>query len=342
MPGLWPGLRVAVAVAVVAALVWRLGTGAVLDGLRGIGIGSVLAALAIGVLTTVSSAWRWCLVARGLGLRLPLGVAVADYYRASLLNSVLPAGILGDVHRAVRHGRQVGDLGRGVRAVVLERLAGNVVLVVVGGAVLLTQPTLLAAARDLLPGAGPAAEMLGVVAVVLAIATCALRRDRAPRIRRALRAALADARAGVFARGAWPGVVLLSAAALAGYLALFVMATRASGSQAGLGELLPLLLVALLAMGLPLGVGGWGPREAAAALAFAAVGFGAAEGLAASVVYGVLSLIACLPGLGVLLLWRPDRQLPAPVGRTARGGTPGEGRRCRTGRRGATTSVVGC
>ncbi|MYS78315.1 UPF0104 family protein, partial [Streptomyces sp. SID5926] len=110
--------------AVLAVLVWRLGTGAFLDGLRRIDGPTVLAALGIGLVTTVFSAWRWALVARGLRIRLPLAAAVADYYRALFLNAALPGGVLGDVHRAVRHGRSAGDLGRGVRAVVLERVAG--------------------------------------------------------------------------------------------------------------------------------------------------------------------------------------------------------------------------
>jgi hypothetical protein len=70
-------------------------------------------------------------------------------------------------------------------------------------------------------------------------------------------------------------------------------------------------VLALLAMGLPFNIGGWGPREAVSTVAFAAAGFGATQGLTAAVVYGVLNLIACLPGAGVLLLWRPGPQVPA-------------------------------
>ncbi|GEL19213.1 lysylphosphatidylglycerol synthase transmembrane domain-containing protein [Pseudonocardia asaccharolytica] len=310
MQRFWPYLRVLVGGGILVALGVRLGTDAVVDGLRAIETGSVLAALGIGLLTTVFSAWRWCLVARGLGLRLPLGAAVADCYRALLLNSVLPAGVLGDVHRAVSHGQQVGDVGRGVRAVVLERVAGNVVLIVVGVVVLLAQPTLLAAAAgDLIPGRGVVLGTLAVLAVV-ALGVATMPGSLPSRIRTALRTGLADART-VLSRGVWPGVVLLSVATLAGYLALFVVAARAAGSEATLGELLPLLVLALLAMGLPVNIGGWGPREAVATVAFGTVGFGATQGLTAAVVYGVLSLIACLPGVGVLL-WRwPGRRPPA-------------------------------
>ncbi|MCU1604511.1 MAG: hypothetical protein JWP46_976 [Modestobacter sp.] len=113
---LWPYLRVLVGGGILLALVVRLGSDAVAEGPRAIDTGSVLASLGIGLLTTVLSAWRWCLVARGLGLglglglSLPLRVAVADCCRALFLSSVLPVGVLGDVHRGLSHGRQAGDV----------------------------------------------------------------------------------------------------------------------------------------------------------------------------------------------------------------------------------------
>ena len=68
-------------------------------------------------------------------------------------------------------------------------------------------------------------------------------------------------------------------------------------------------------MALPLNIGGWGPREGVTAVAFGTVGLGAAQGLTTAVVYGVLSLIACLPGAVVLALsavrTRAARQGPA-------------------------------
>ena len=109
MKSLWPLIKVVVGAGILVTLIVRLGAQAFVDGLAAIGAGSVLAALGLGLLTTVASAARWCLVARGLGLRLPLPAAVSDCYRAVFLNSVLPAGVLGDVHRAVGYGRQTVD-----------------------------------------------------------------------------------------------------------------------------------------------------------------------------------------------------------------------------------------
>nr|WP_241965459.1 lysylphosphatidylglycerol synthase transmembrane domain-containing protein [Streptomyces sp. MH60] len=316
--------------AVLAVLLWRLGTGAFLDGLRRIDGAAVLAALGIGLVTTVFSAWRWALVARGLRIRLPFVAAVADYYRALFLNAALPGGVLGDVHRAVRHGRSAGDLGRGVRAVVLERVAGQLALIGVAVAVLLTMPSpVLAEARRVAPPA--ALALAGVLAVALALRmnrtparrtparrtparrTPARRTParRAPALRApALRAALGEARAGLLSRRNLPGVALSSGIVLAGHLTMFVLAARVAGSAASLAALTPLAVLALLAMGLPLNVGGWGPREGVTAWAFGAAGLGAGTGLGTAVVYGVLSLVASLPGAVVLVARRRTARYP--------------------------------
>lgn len=282
--------------AIVAGLLWRLGTGVLLDGLRRIDSASLLLALGIGAVTTVFSAWRWQLVARGLRIRLPFGPAVADYYRALFLNAALPGGVLGDVHRAVRHGQSAGDIRRGVKAVVLERVAGQVALAVFGAVVLVVLPSPV---RDQVRGlAGPVAlAAAGALAVVLAV-----RMNRAPSRRGgALRSALGEARRGLLSREAGPGVALSSAVVLAGHVAMFVVAARIAGSAASVPVLLPIAVLALVAMGLPLNVGGFGPREGVTAWAFGAAGLGASSGVAVAVVYGVLSFVASLPGAAVLV-----------------------------------------
>jgi uncharacterized membrane protein YbhN (UPF0104 family) len=304
--------------AILVVLLWRQGSDAFLDGLRVIDAGTLLAAAGIGLMTTVFSAWRWCLVARGLGIRLPMGAAVAAYYRALFLNAALPGGVLGDVHRAVRHGRDVDDLGRGVRAVVLERFAGQIVLFMVGAVALLTMPSPvswpgLVPTPDLEatrpgPAAGLAAGGL-VVAGIAGVLVARRRQRRAARpcppvswYGRTLRTAVSDVRLGLLARRNGPWIMLFSTLVLAGHLATFLVAARAAGSSAPVTQLLPLALLALLAMALPLSVGGWGPREGVTAWAFGAAGLGASLGLTIAVIYGVLAFAASLPGAAVLLV----------------------------------------
>ena len=142
----WWWARLAAAAATLAVLVWRLGTGPFLDGLRTVDGGALAAAAGLAVLTTVCCAWRWRIVARGLGVDLPLGTAVAAYYRSLFLNVTLPGGVVGDVHRGISHGRDTSDVGRGLRAVAWERSAGQVVQVVLTVAVLLVVPSPVRAA----------------------------------------------------------------------------------------------------------------------------------------------------------------------------------------------------
>ncbi len=292
----------AAGVLILGVLMWRMGTGPLLDGLRRIDLPALLAALGIGVVTTVFSAWRWALVARGLRIRLPLGPAVADYYRALFLNAALPGGVLGDVHRAVRHGRSEGDVGRGVRAVVLERAAGQLALAAVGVTVLLVAPSPVRAdVRHAVPLA--ALGTVGAVAVALALR---MNRPLSAAARRGgrARALLVEARESLLSRRNGPGVALSSLVVLAGHIAMFVVAARVAGSAASAATLLPLAVLALLAMSLPLNVGGWGPREGVTVWAFGAAGLGADTGLAVAVVYGVLGCVAALPGAVVLVVRR--------------------------------------
>src|SRR6185295_10598456 len=78
-------------------------------------------------------------------------------------------------------------------------------------------------------------------------------------------------------------------------------AARVVGCTAPLGELIALLMVVQIAAGIPLSIGGWGPREGIAAWAFAAAGLGAANGVTVATLYAVLMLAAVAPGAGLLL-----------------------------------------
>jgi hypothetical protein len=317
-------------VAILGLLGWRLGAAPFVDGLRRIDGWTLLAAATIGVVTTVGGAWRWVLVSRGLGADLPLRTAVAECYRSQFLNVTLPGGVIGDVRRGLGHGHDSGDVGRGLRSVLWERAAGQVVLAALTVGALLALPSPLRPS-DTTGVAGPAAgasaavvpgsvggssslattstvALVGCLLALAALTVVFLRRWR-PRVL-ALpsgigSALVRDVRAGVLGRHTWPGVVAASGVVVTGHVATFVVAARSAGVSASSTRLLPLALLVLVAMSLPLNVAGWGPREGAAAWAFGAAGLGAASGVGTAVVYGVMSLVACLPG--ALLLLRSRR-----------------------------------
>jgi glycosyltransferase 2 family protein len=183
---------------------------------------------------------------------------------------------------------------------VLERTAGQVVLF--AGVLVLAQSAALRA----LATAPAIAVALGALCLVALAVFAALRWGR-PRWRRGLATTLADLRTGLLSRDTWPAVVGLSTVVLVGHFALFVVAARTAGVTAPVSELVAPVALTLLASGLPINIGGWGPRESASALSFGAVGLGATQGLTVAVVYGVLTFVTTLPGAAVLLLRSADR-----------------------------------
>lgn len=306
MRRIWRWAGPAVGVAVLAIAIWRIGTGPFIGGLEAVDGRALLAAVGIGFVTTVCGAWRWTVVARGLGVRLSLPAAVAAYYRALFLNVTLPSGVAGDVHRGVSHGREVDDVGRGVRAVVWERGAGQVVQVVLTISVLLVFPSPV---RSSMPFVAAGAVVIVVALVLVGRLRVGGARSRWMRVRNAV---VADIRNGVLRRNASPAIVLASTVAVLGYAALFFVAARTAGVTAPASRLLPLAMLAVLAMVLP-SVAGWGPREGATAWVFSAAGLGAAAGAATAVAYGVLVLAAFLPGAVVLVAgWLPGERLSWP------------------------------
>jgi glycosyltransferase 2 family protein len=312
---LWAWARVVGGAATFAVLVWRLGAGPFLDGIRTVDGQALAAAAGLAVLTTVCCAWRWKIVARGLGIDLPLPAAVAAYYRSLFLNVTLPGGVVGDVHRGVSHGRDVSDVGRGLRAVAWERSAGQVVQAVLTVVVLLVLPSPV---RSSMP-----VVALALVVAVFGVALAVRGRPRGGRTRwaRVRSAAAGDLRDGLLARRAWPGVAILSALVVGGHAVTFLIAARTAGITAPPSRLLPLALLVMLAMVLP-SIAGWGPREGVTAWVFGAAGVGADRGVATAVVYGVMVLVASLPGAAVLVVaWfrrtrpagRPEPPLPRGV-----------------------------
>jgi uncharacterized membrane protein YbhN (UPF0104 family) len=305
----WGG--VVASVLTLAVVIWRVGAGPFLDGLRSVDGGALAAAAGITVLTQGCYAWRWKIVARGLGVDLSLPAAVAAYYGSLFLNVTLPGGIVGDVHRGVSHGRDVNDVGRALRSVAWERFAGQVVQVILTVVVLLALPSPVRAFMPLVA--------IAVVVAVLGIALVARARPDGARSAwaRLLGGAAGDIRDGLLSRKAWPVIVLTSVLIVAGHAATFLIAARTAGATAPASRLLPIVLLVMAAMVLP-SVAGWGPREGVAAWAFGAAGLGAQRGVETAVVYGVMLLVASLPGAVVLVVaWlrptRPPRRTEPPL-----------------------------
>ena len=268
----------------------------------------LLLALGLSVIQVALSAWRWCYTAGCLSLPLSWPRATAEYYLSTLLNQLLPGGVLGDAGRALRHGAGLSTqnlpLHRAVHAVIIERLSGQLVLfpVIVLGLTLTPAGQTLAQAlthslfqipedRSIM-----VRGLLGLLPpVLLVLALRVLFRRAAERLGRDLRIALLR----------WPALawqVMSSLCVIATYIGMYVLAAKALQIDTPFATMLPLIPVVLLAMLVPFTISGWGVRESVAAGVWALMGLPTAEGVAISVTYGLLVLVGSLPGV-LTFLW---------------------------------------
>jgi uncharacterized membrane protein YbhN (UPF0104 family) len=278
--------------AALVAIVWLVDPRAVGTRLQQLELRWMVAFVALSLPLYLLYAWRWSFTAARLGAPLSFRRAYLDYYVSTLLNQTLPLGVAGDVVRGVRHQRRLrrddaaaAPAGPAATAIVLERLSG---LAALGLFVAASAVIWLLRGRGQFVSLGAGALL--AIAVAGALAARLLRRFHGAGV------------AALWARGALALQLLISTAAVAILLLLFTCAARAAGAPLDPVLALQVVPLVLLATALPWAFGGWGAREATVAALYRLVGLDAATGVAVSIAFGLLSLLAATPGLIVLVL----------------------------------------
>jgi uncharacterized membrane protein YbhN (UPF0104 family) len=286
-------LRGLLGLALLAGVLLLANPGRVLEQLRQADPAWLLAGLAAAVAANLVSALRWRALTRWLGGELSLPDACRWYFQAIGLNALLPGAVLGgDVYRALVLQRSGSSTGVAGASVVLDRVSGLWMLCAIGGFGAAACSATLGPWLHLSPRLLAALLLAGsVLWLALPWALPPLLR-RAPAVRGArwlnpLRNAALRPDYGAQLRLqalASATVQLLSAAALAAAaLALGVTQPLAVWAFASA----PIFLMAAL----PVSVGGWGTREAAAAATLAPFGVATAAAVGAGLIYGAYALV---------------------------------------------------
>lgn len=308
-------LRIVQALVTVALLVllWRVADGA--DALATVLTANplwLLAALAALTLHTVAAAERWRVTAGALGLTLGRAHALREYYLAQLVNQSVPGGVVGDAGRAVRSREQAG-LTVAAQAVIVERAAGQV-------AVLATMVVAIAITALTPGGLNSPSWILGLAAAIALGAVGALvvvgLATRLPgRLGRRLSELGRTAAVALLGRDVVWRQLGLSAATTASILAAFAFCALSIGLVLPPAAVLALVPLILLTMLIPVTISGWGLREGAAAALLPLAGATASASLATSVLFGLIGLVAVLPGLAVVWLRRSEHGSTARMSR---------------------------
>ena len=277
---------------VIIGLLWSLvdGPGALVLLAKANWLYLLLAFVAVN-LQTIASAWRWHRVAARLGQHIAPRHAVAEYYVSQLVNQSLPGGVLGDAARAFRARHQSG-LGVAAKAVIIERLAGQIAMF---GLLAVALAWALLTPGGLALTLGPDHLLAGALCIVALAALAVLgfslaRRYGRQHLGRSISMAL-------FARGAWIEQLPLAGVIVALNLSSFTLCALATGTTLDAEGILVLVPLILCAMLIPTTVAGWGFREGAASALFPLAGATAAAGFAASIAFGLVILAASMPGL---------------------------------------------
>lgn len=302
-------LRIAVPILILGALALTLDvdeTAKALSASDPLLIGAAILAVEVQI---VVSALRWRFTSARLGQPIGLSRAVGEYYLASLLNQVLPGGVAGDAVRSIRsaHGARAEDTGGGaglrvsVQSVMLERLSGQIALFFAAGIGLLAAP--LGLGISLPSESIRLVGIVALVAVLVGLGGWLSARFAKGRVKTFLETFGPAIRQAFWRRRAFLVQAISSLTVVFAYLGAFAACAAAIGQPIGLAATLALVPLVLLSMLVPVSIAGWGLREAAAAALLPFAGMNAESAVAASVLYGLVSLAGALPGLFVVLPW---------------------------------------
>jgi len=267
----------------------------------------LLGGFGISIASNVVSAWRWRAMARWLGAQMPVASSMRWYFQAIGLNVLLPGAVVGgDVYRAIALQKTGQAKAASNLSVILDRVSGLWMLCAIGGL------GAVACASTLAPwvrlNTALFITLLLAVTVIWLLLPWALLQGLRSNWFRLPGAWLEPVRMAAdspdFLSQLWLQaassalVQVLSAAALAcGAMALGLHLPPAAWGFV----IAPIFLMAAL----PVSVGGWGTREAAAVAALAPFGVPAVLAVGVGLLYGVFALGQ--GALGALALGLPGR-----------------------------------
>lgn len=297
------GLRLAVGLGLMAALLYYAEPRAVLASLSGATPGWLLASVALVAVDRVANGYRWLLLLRaaGTGHHLAFGSLMRVFFVSGFLGTFLPGSIGGDALRGYALSRLQVPAVEAYASVFVDRLLGvvSVVVMAAGGLVvarhLFTESTMTLLWLSVVAALGLSSLLLFDARVLSGLVGWLTAR-RLPRVHRLVDRALTAIRQyGEHRR------VLLTVFGLS--VIVQVLRTleawalgRALGIELGLLWYFAFIPVIVLVMLLPTSVAGLGTGALAFQLLFGAIGVPAAGTFALAVLFTALGFVGNLPG----------------------------------------------
>lgn len=248
------------------------------------------------LISTTIASYRWSLIMKALHFDLPFSYYLSHYFKGTFFNQALPGSIGGDAIRGLELGKLGYSKKEAFAGVFIDRIVGLSGLLVLNLIANLFSDNLLPVWLYNLINIVCITGILGLIVLSLFYSVPTLSKYRFTSFFYALskrfRKVYADKKSIIIQIGLSVLIHFLS------ILSVYEIAVS-------LGLILPLniFLVVVppifLLMILPISLAGWGIRETAMVGIFMLVGVPKEEILSVSIIYGVMLIIASLPGLVV-------------------------------------------
>jgi uncharacterized membrane protein YbhN (UPF0104 family) len=300
----------AVKLSLSALIVWYLFDKVDLGAAWQRGKGIDLAMLSIAVIFMVAqvgvATWRWMAVIKAMEAPLGFAGAFRIMFIGLFFNLVLPSSVGGDAVRMWKARKAGLSLSESVNSVMLERLITVLGLVFL---VVITEPLLFSRINDTMALLTfPALAICGIAGTIFLMYL-----DRLPeswrrwKLVRGLGMLAADTRKLFLHPGYAAKALGISMFGHANISLIAWIIARGLNIDITIIDCLVLIPPVMLITTLPISIAGWGVREGAMVAILGFVGVAADASLVLSVIFGLVSTVACLPG-GVIWLISSDRK----------------------------------
>lgn len=283
-------------------MLWFIGPALVLRTIARANLGWLAAGFAAAIMGSSCAGLRWSSLAAWLGMKTSRPSMIVACWRGMMANAVLPGAMIsGDALRALHLQRLGHPLGRAAASVVLDRFSGLWALMTLS---LITAAT--AQALDRMPGGvlplhAGMTWFCALAALTMPLMLWHLSAKVVRRLPQRFSNLLGVIHERPHALRQYGWQILWSSAVQLAYILAFACGARAIGVDLPPWQYVVAAGPIFIFASLPVSVGGWGTREAAAVVTLGAFGVAREAAAASAIIYGIYSTMQGLLGALSLL-----------------------------------------
>lgn len=138
----WPMLRLLISLLLLGYVISSANWTAMLDLAKQMQVRWLLVFAALIPMPVVLSVWKWQVILRAMGHRVPFGQLFGMYVLSQFYNNILPSSVGGDVVRVMVLNEKIHSTKYALASIVVERFTGLTVLIVLAVVAVLSVPEL--------------------------------------------------------------------------------------------------------------------------------------------------------------------------------------------------------